>query len=383
MSILFDPHALITIDLVSMLIGLLTMLLLWLLNRETPGVNYLLLAATLIITSLLLLLQDELWLRLPPWLWILSINLPYISALWLVTAGLYRFLARPIPWSAIGGILLCYGVALAWFTWIQPSPVHRAILTTTTLVINMVWNIHYAHRWMRQRYPYTYRLMLILGGSIIVLLLWRLSLLPQPQQPGSTVASPAMTLLFFAMMTSNHLLTLLFVALSHEKKSEQLIQAATHDPLTGLLNRRGMQLAIERWQQAARATSGAVILVDVDHFKRINDTLGHDKGDDILVWLAQMLQPLPVAGHVSRHGGEEFLLFLPDIDLSDAAAVAEQLRQRLQDHPPQGLTVTASFGVATLNAASPLRAALHEADLALYQAKQSGRNRVEVASSLP
>ena len=144
-----------------------------------------------------------------------------------------------------------------------------------------------------------------------------------------------------------------------------------------------MQLAIERWQQAARATSGAVILVDVDHFKRINDTLGHDKGDDILVWLAQMLQPLPVVGHVSRHGGEEFLLFLPDIDLSDATAVAEQLRQRLQDHPPQGLSVTASFGVATLNAASPLRAALHEADLALYQAKQSGRNRVEVASSLP
>ena len=318
-----------------------------------------------------------------PWLWILSINLPYISALWLVTAGLYRFLARPIPWSAIGGILLCYGLALAWFTWIQPSPVHRAILTTATLVVNMVWNIHYAHRWMRQRYPYTYRLMLILGGGIIVLLLWRLSLLPQPQQPGNTVASPAMTLLFFAMMTSNHLLTLLFVSLSHEKKSEQLIQAATHDPLTGLLNRRGMQLAIERWQQAVRATSGAVILVDVDHFKRINDTLGHDKGDDILVWLAQMLQPLPVVGHVSRHGGEEFLLFLPDIDLSDAAAVAEQLRQRLQDHPPQGLSVTASFGVATLNAASPLRAALHEADLALYQAKQSGRNRVEVASSLP
>ena len=66
MSVLFDPHALITINLVGMLIGMLTMLLLWLLNRETPGVNYLLLAATLIITSLLLLLQDELWLRLPP-----------------------------------------------------------------------------------------------------------------------------------------------------------------------------------------------------------------------------------------------------------------------------------------------------------------------------
>lgn len=380
MSVLLDPHALITINLVGMLIGLLTMLLLWLLNRETPGVNYLLLAASLIITSLLLLLQDELWLRLPPWLWILSINLLYISALWLVTAGLYRFLARPIPWSAIGGILLCYGLALAWLTWIQPSPIHRAILTTATLIVNMLWNIYYAHRWIRQRYPYTYRLMLILGGGIIVLLLWRLSLLPQ--QPDNPLALPAMTLLFFAMMTSNHLLTLLFVSLSHEKKSEQLIQAATHDPLTGLLNRRGMQLAIERWQQAAPSTGGAVILVDVDHFKRINDTLGHDKGDEILVWLAQMLLPLPVVGHVSRHGGEEFLLFLPDIDLSDAAKVAEQLRRRLQDHPPQGLSVTASFGVARLNTAPALRGALHEADLALYQAKQSGRNRVEVASML-
>ncbi len=291
--------------------------------------------------------------------------------------GFTVFSPRPIPWRPIGCFLLIYGLSLAWLTWIQPSPLHRSILTTAAFLVNMLWNIRYAQLWMRQRYPYTYLLMLILGGGIIGLLLWRLSLL-SPQQE-EAMASPAMTLLFFAMMTTHHLLTLLFISLSHEKKSELLIQAATHDPLTNLLNRRGMQLEIERWQQAAPNASGAVILIDVDHFKRVNDTLGHDKGDEILRWLADTLLPLPVAGHASRHGGEEFLLFLPDIHLSDATAVAEQLRQRLLDCPPAGLIVTASFGVAPLLASLSLRGALHEADLALYQAKESGRNRVETA----
>ena len=158
---------------------------------------------------------------------------------------------------------------------------------------------------------------------------------------------------------------------------------ARSDPLTGLLNRRGfdaqMRLALALARRSGRPL--AVLTVDVDHFKRINDTHGHDVGDQVLQRLAQTLQQrLRDSDVVARFGGEEFVALLPDTDLRGAAVIAETLVHAMaaQDDPVAG-RVTISAGVSALRDGSDQPAdMLRRADEALYEAKGQGRNRVHV-----
>lgn len=154
------------------------------------------------------------------------------------------------------------------------------------------------------------------------------------------------------------------------------------DQLTGLLNRRGMLIRLEQWQTVNRPF--AVIAIDVDHFKQVNDALGHDAGDQLLRQLAQLMEQ--VARHddvLCRNGGEEFMVLLPETSLADACAVAERLRQCVADTPiPEGTTVTISLGVAHCPISSVgIEQALKQADQALYAAKNQGRNRVVTAGA--
>ena len=162
-----------------------------------------------------------------------------------------------------------------------------------------------------------------------------------------------------------------------------LARQAVTDPLTGLRNRRGFlaeaEVALARCARAGQAA--AVVMVDLDRFKSINDRHGHPAGDAVLRATATSLRAGLRAGDLpGRLGGEEFVLLLPDADLAAAAATAERLRAALtQDVPHPGAgAVTASFGVAPVEAGA-LEAALAAADQALYRAKQGGRDRVELA----
>ena len=129
----------------------------------------------------------------------------------------------------------------------------------------------------------------------------------------------------------------------------------------------------------------AVILFDIDHFKRINDTYGHQAGDAILRGVAQtasgLLRKVDV---LARYGGEEFIVLLPEADLVQSASVAEKLRQALElrDFEVDGgmhIKVSASFGVAAICGEQGLELLIRQADQALYRAKKLGRNRVELA----
>ena len=163
---------------------------------------------------------------------------------------------------------------------------------------------------------------------------------------------------------------------------EQTVAAlAATDPLTGLANRRHMtQRLREEESRAARAHSTfCVILADIDHFKRINDTSGHDVGDRVLVDLAGIFaQTLRAQDIVARWGGEEFLVMLPETKLPAAWEVAERLRRAVETHRfSAGAdvgTVTVTLGVAEYD--SSLSACLKLADDALYYGKANGRNRV-------
>lgn len=148
--------------------------------------------------------------------------------------------------------------------------------------------------------------------------------------------------------------------------------AADTDPLTGLLNRRGF----DRHRPAC--DRGSIIFVDLDHFKRVNDTLGHDAGDLVLQATADLLRgTLRENELVARFGGEEFVVFLPDVDLDRAIVVAERIRAKAEILLGTRLgPVTISAGVAETSRQISFAEALTHADRAVYAAKRLGRNRV-------
>ena len=174
---------------------------------------------------------------------------------------------------------------------------------------------------------------------------------------------------------------------------------AMHDTLTGLLNRRAIHdRALAEFNRLQRGTANgplSVILLDIDHFKDINDTYGHEAGDRALQAVAELLLAhLRSYDGLGRWGGEEFLMLLPGTRLPEACAVAERIRFTLDAARPPLLDGTrvplsASLGVAAIEGASPeavgeqwLDVLVRAADRALYQAKSDGRNRVSAAEIL-
>ena len=168
-----------------------------------------------------------------------------------------------------------------------------------------------------------------------------------------------------------------------------LTRQASTDPLTGAINRRKlMEIGrAELTRQPRQAQAIALLLCDIDHFKRINDTLGHKAGDQVLQdFYRRALGVTRASDSICRWGGEEFLILLPDTDAPGADHLAERLRQAISadlfkpGHTPP-LQVTVTIGVATVQADEGLLDAVHRADEALYRGKQQGRN--QVVSSLP
>ena len=164
------------------------------------------------------------------------------------------------------------------------------------------------------------------------------------------------------------------------------LELAVTDPLTGLLNRRYMSGQLGPLVSRARTPGAepvAALLVDIDHFKRINDTFGHDVGDEVLrefaVRLATNVRAIDLA---CRLGGEEFVVIMPDTDMASAEAVAERVRQAMAErmfevNAVRPLSVTVSIGVSRNEmAADTSEILLKRADVALYRAKREGRNRV-------
>jgi diguanylate cyclase (GGDEF)-like protein len=168
-----------------------------------------------------------------------------------------------------------------------------------------------------------------------------------------------------------------------QQANAELEHQARSDPLTGLLNRRGFEFQMDFAMALARRSGRplSVLVIDVDHFKRINDQHGHDMGDAVLRTLARTFRTrLRESDVLARMGGEEFLALLPDTTADAAVAIAEQLRELLAATPmAHGEQVTASMGVATLRGTTDTAAAmLRRGDQALYEAKGAGRNNVQL-----
>lgn len=164
--------------------------------------------------------------------------------------------------------------------------------------------------------------------------------------------------------------------------ARQLEYRATHDALTGVLNRGAI---IEQTVQALQKASVVMVVLDIDHFKLVNDEFGHPAGDTVIQGIVACLRRIVgTAGVIGRVGGEEFTVLLASGQLDDGMKLAETMRDAIASHvfgEPINRRITASFGVSASPQGTSFDIAYGLADAALYRAKRSGRNRVEQAAS--
>lgn len=166
---------------------------------------------------------------------------------------------------------------------------------------------------------------------------------------------------------------------------EALMRQALTDPLTGAFNRRRMEQTLDHMveQGKRRAPNNVMLMIDIDHFKAINDRLGHEAGDHVLCQIVTVINGRKrVVDMLFRIGGEEFIILLLDTNAADALAVADDLRLRVEQAPMlKDQKVTVSVGICAQRAGQSADEWIRCADTALYRAKRNGRNRVEIGES--
>lgn len=187
------------------------------------------------------------------------------------------------------------------------------------------------------------------------------------------------------------IIVLLILVYTQYRRIKQLTERVSRDPLTGLLNRRAFEPSFQKLlsllgapddqRRTGPLSALSVFFIDLDHFKRINDTYGHAVGDEVLrVVSLAITRALRTADLICRYGGEEIVVVLPGVTNSDALVVAEKLRRTVADlsFSIPDLRVTMSLGVCTTTHYAKPEVLLSRADAAVYEAKEHGRDQVVV-----
>ncbi len=200
------------------------------------------------------------------------------------------------------------------------------------------------------------------------------------------IGAPLHSVILFEALIVALALAFLLVSAAKEQLEMQHRDASLVDPLTGIANRRGLDAAVEQMLVRSRhdGSSTALLLLDLDHFKSVNDTWGHQVGDHVLRVIASAVkQELHDGDVIARLGGEEFAVALAGSTTDRAAVLAERLRRTVAGldirQGAASVALTVSIGVAALRAAASVDALFSRADAALYRAKAGGRDRVESA----
>ena len=196
--------------------------------------------------------------------------------------------------------------------------------------------------------------------------------------PGGVVDDPAPLVVAILVVVGSAAIAIAIQGAEVQHRQESVI-----DPLTGTLNRKALVSRFPEIEQQAHLSGGSVCLIelDLDHFKRVNDFLGHGRGDAVLRDMAyEVRKALRTFELLYRIGGEEFLIVLPGTDLSGALEIAERIRRLVLDCRPAGVEITVSLGVSQASGSGVHFERLYaEADEALYEAKRRGRNQVASA----
>lgn len=309
----------------------------------------------------------------------------YVAATASSALALAHRLRVQMPWVLAGLVVGTIFCAQVWFSAVQPDlSVRVVVLSVMALVLMGLPLLHWQRMQPRNRFDRYLRWLYVL--CITSNIARTLLQLPETQGavPGSFMQSNFWLVLhLFAMLTGMAMAGCLFFAVLRDVL-DQLQSERNTDALTHLLNRRGWQARLDQLQTSP-LHSGALLMMDIDHFKQINDQFGHARGDQVLQQVAQLVQQ-QVRGHdlVCRYGGEEFMVLLLDVDMPMATQVAERIRAKVEEGKLaclDGQPLTISIGIAALARVNPssIQAAIEAADGQLYAAKRAGRNQVALA----
>lgn len=306
-------------------------------------------------------------------------------------AGCARFLGRRPQWPILLAGVAAVGVAVIYWRYAVDSIPMRVFSTTlfsAAFCTALVWMLLRHSPAGRPTYPYrvTAVIAFVFGACQLVRGIYFLTL--DAASSPSMFATAGSVLLLVVAAAIMPILSMSAMLMVHDALLADARDAANRDFLTGALSRQGFEALARRHVGRVQRHAGplALLILDLDHFKRINDTLGHAAGDAVLRAFVQMaqaqLRPTDVLGRI---GGEEFALLLPDTDSSSAMHLAERLRKAAAAHVvtagAQSCSYSISGGVAAWHPGESFDRLSARADRALYDAKHQGRNRICVADA--
>lgn len=311
-----------------------------------------------------------------PQLWRWGGNACMVLGFTLFYAGFCRFLRQPLPWWRL---LVFYSLALlllAWYEWMEPSYRMRVALNIFAISIIHLASLRLLWRHGGRRFP-SRLLQTTLVLHVCIQLVRLQALLWEPIAGSLLDASGMQTLYISGYVLTTLLLSIGALLLATDRVRTEFEHMATHDALTGALNRRAiLDLCDQEHARSVRyGTPFTLMMLDLDHFKSVNDTYGHQHGDQVLVHFASCVRAaLRSPDRLGRYGGEEFLALLPNTTPEAALPVAQRIHAALAAGHP--LDCQVSIGMASWHGPQdPLQTVLGRADTALYQAKAQGRNQ--------
>ena len=290
--------------------------------------------------------------------------------------GCRRFLGHTNGWHPWAAVVVLTTLALTWLTYGQPHYAARLVLFTVMMISVYAANLRFLLRHGGNRFPV--RLVETVMALHVVALLVRL-VSALTGKAGTDLMEPSLYQTFHvgAYVLAVLLLSIGAVLMATDRLATELQHLATHDTLTQALNRRALlERCEDELARCQRSGKGpALMMLDLDHFKAVNDTHGHQHGDAVLVHFVQCTQAVLRRGdRLGRYGGEEFMVLLPETDIDAARSVAQRIHTAAASG--HALDCQLSIGVTTWQGpGDTLDAMLARADKALYQAKAQGRNQ--------
>lgn len=348
-------------------LGFITLSIIWLTHREIPGLGLWWWSSLCALAAQSLFFLQAFMPNMAG-IWLANLLITFCIAL--MPLALQCFFDKAPSWRAFASFMLVYVLLLSWSVLFNAEMAPRVLLACLSymvlgaVIVLLIW-----------RHGYPAYLPAVLVFTVVNILLYGFNLV----RMGALLSGEVRVLMdqhavnvlpFLSMLMGNYLSTFGVLLLCTQYRALALRQQASQDPLTGLLNRRGF---MARAGKASRR--GALVMLDLDDFKQINDRHGHEAGDRALAAVGRYLasQPGLIA---SRFGGEEFVLLLAERDPAAQQTRCEQILQDIAALPLDGMKITASIGLVPCLNDWHFDSLFSLADRALYQAKRSGKNRV-------
>ena len=362
----------------AMLLSLVMLLVRLSYPRTLKGLGYWILAPLLVAASTFLFALRG---QIPDGVSIVGANMLLLEGILLIHFGSQLFFGQRPGYRVWYPVMAALLPALVWFAVYQPDFNARVQLVCLAWIGILLANVRVVWRHGSENFATRFTVIAMVTHAMVISLRLLATLLPLPEE-GLLTPTRVQTLYISANALMIIAITVGLLMLSAERLRSEFEQLATRDSLTGALARRVLIEACE--QELARCRrhrrSMALLLMDIDHFKSVNDTHGHQMGDRVLIdFVSRVSALLRRPDLLARFGGEEFVVLLPETGLEEAEAVAGRILARVAETGAGLPPVTVSIGV-TVNRPdeAQLDTLLARADRALYKAKEAGRNRVAV-----